>query len=453
MSKINYLLHQINIAYTQILNDKLVGIYLHGSLAFDCFQWQNSDLDFIVVVKDSLAQQEKVALINVLLELGPQAPPKGFEMSVVLSQYCSHFVYPTPYELHFSNMHAASAKADVNAYCRGMNGTDSDLAAHFTVIKDRGKVLTGASIAEVFGDVPKADYLSSIRADVSDALDTLQENPVYVILNLCRVLAFIKTGRVMSKPEGAAWGLENLPTDYEVLIQAALAVYIGEVQQLPDSELGKNFVVFMNEAIFGMTPLEFELGTFLDKRWSASDDSEVAAIDLEIWQKYGGDWCVMYTDLSGFSKSAFQRGILYTLSIIHAFRSLAVPIISVHRGQVMKTEGDSLIVLFEQVTDALQAALDIKSALSQFSETHGDLQIFNACGIGYGKILKLGDHELYGLEVNLASKLGEDIGTGNDILLTEAAKQQIEMLPEWQYEPFMTNEAIGLKAFKLQSPL
>ena len=453
MSKVNFLLHQLKNAYIQILESKLVGIYLHGSLAFDCFNWQSSDIDFIVVVKEGLSQKEKMALISVLIELSPQAPPKGFEMSVVLSQYCRHFVYPTPYELHFSNMHLASAKADLSEFCRHMNGADSDLAAHFTVLKDRGKVLTGAPIADVFGEVPKTDYLSSIRADVADALEAVNDNPIYVILNLCRVLAFIKGGEVLSKPEGAAWGLENLPADFNALIKAALSDYSGENQQAIDLEIGKQFVVYMNEAIFGMTHLEFELGTFLDKRWSASDDSEVAAIDQEIWEKYGGKWCVMYTDLSGFSKSAFQRGILYTLSIIHAFRSLAVPIISVYKGQVMKTEGDSLIILFEQVTDALNAALDIKAALANFSESHGDLQIFNACGIGYGDILKLGDHELYGLEVNLSSKLGEDIGTGNDILLTEAAKQQIEGLSPWQYEPFMTNETIGLKAFKLVTPL
>lgn len=452
MSKINFLLHQIKNEYVEILQTKLVGIYLHGSLAFDCFNWNTSDIDFIVVVKDRLTQKEKVAMISCLIAHSPGAPQKGFEMSVILSQYCSHFVYPTPYELHFSNMHLASAKADINAYCQRMNGTDSDLAAHFTVIKERGKVLEGAPIDEVFGEVPKADYLSSIRADVADALETVNDNPVYVILNLCRVLAFVKNGGVLSKPEGAAWGLENLPDDYHPLVQAALDQYNGESQQRIDSQLSNSFVIYMNEAIFGMTHLEFELGTFLDKRWSAADDSEVAAIDQEIWQKYGGEWCVMYTDLSGFSRSAYQRGILHTLSIIHAFRSLAVPIITVHGGLVMKTEGDSLIVLFDHVIDALHSALEIKTSLTRFSELHGDLEIFNACGIGYGSILKLGAHELYGLEVNLASKLGEDIGTGDDILLTEAAKNQIEGLPEWRYEPFVTNEIIGLKAFKLITP-
>lgn len=41
-------------------------------------------------------------------------------------------------------------------------------------------------------------------------------------------------------------------------------------------------------------------------------------------------------------------------------------------------------------------------------------------GIGYGEVLNL-EHDLFGLEVNLASKLGEDLAEPGDVLLTPAA--------------------------------
>ena len=35
--------------YEEILGKNLVGIYAHGSLAFGCFSWERSDIDFLVV--------------------------------------------------------------------------------------------------------------------------------------------------------------------------------------------------------------------------------------------------------------------------------------------------------------------------------------------------------------------------------------------------------------------
>ena len=42
-------------------------------------------------------------------------------------------------------------------------------------------------------------------------------------------------------------------------------------------------------------------------------------------------------------------------------------------------------------------------------------------GIGYGPSLLVGDEDIFGNELNLASKLGEDMAEPNEILLTEAA--------------------------------
>ncbi|WP_161567304.1 hypothetical protein [Acidilutibacter cellobiosedens] len=36
--------------YQTILGDNLVGIYVHGSIAFGCFHEEKSDIDFIAVI-------------------------------------------------------------------------------------------------------------------------------------------------------------------------------------------------------------------------------------------------------------------------------------------------------------------------------------------------------------------------------------------------------------------
>jgi streptomycin 3"-adenylyltransferase len=46
----NPILQQIKENYVEVIQDNLVGIYVHGSIAFNCFRWENSDIDYIVVV-------------------------------------------------------------------------------------------------------------------------------------------------------------------------------------------------------------------------------------------------------------------------------------------------------------------------------------------------------------------------------------------------------------------
>ena len=101
--------------YRRILGRNLAGIYLHGSAAFGCFRWQTSDIDLLVAVHAPPSSRQKEGLVRTLLAQGTAAPPAGFEMSVVLVRYCRQFVWPVPYELHFSNMHRASFEKDLSA--------------------------------------------------------------------------------------------------------------------------------------------------------------------------------------------------------------------------------------------------------------------------------------------------------------------------------------------------
>ncbi|MBQ7320870.1 MAG: DUF4111 domain-containing protein [Clostridia bacterium] len=247
---IDRLLREISEAYRQILGDRLVGIYVHGSIAFGCFDPRVSDIDFLVVVDRPISLQQKTALIEVLLSREPHAPPKGFEMSVVLRGVCDPFVYPTPYELHYSAAYAAAAREDLVRYCEGMHGIDRDLAAHVTVTRAVGLVLCGKPIGEVFGEVPREDYLDSIRFDVENAAEDISEHPVYVILNLCRVAAFLREGLVISKKDGGAWGSSHLPAVYRPVIRSALYAYTEGRPYEKNESIEQKFAAMMLAEIF-----------------------------------------------------------------------------------------------------------------------------------------------------------------------------------------------------------
>lgn len=228
--------------YGKILGDNLVGVYVHGSMAFGCFAWAKSDIDFLVVVQSEPAAAQKQAMLELLMELDAFAPEKGFEMSVVLAEDCAAPQHPIPFALHYSNAHRESVMNDPAAYIERMKGRDPDLAAHFTVIRAAGSAVWGRPIAEVFGPVPREAYLDSILADVASAAEDVAEEPVYVILNLCRVLAAVQEGAVLSKAQGGAWALDRLPQEHRSVVQAALHAYeTGS----PCSKDGAAFVRYM----------------------------------------------------------------------------------------------------------------------------------------------------------------------------------------------------------------
>lgn len=245
------ILDEIEKNYKKILSEKLVGMYVHGSIAFGCFKWNKSDIDFLVVTNKKPTLQEKIELIKTLQDLDDKAPKKGFEMSVVLEEYCNQFIYPTPFELHFSNAHKQNSKDNVREYCTYMNGTDKDLAAHFMVTKAVGLVWYGKAIESVFGDVERIYYLDSIKGDIANSKEEIVNNPVYIILNLCRVLAYIQVGKIFSKEQGGKWGIKYLPKRYSHVVLSALTCYCNDEELLLDLdiELVHEFVDYMLKKI------------------------------------------------------------------------------------------------------------------------------------------------------------------------------------------------------------
>lgn len=238
-------------AAREIFGDNLVGVYLHGSLVLGGYNPARSDVDILIVVRHALAQAEKERWIRAVQGVDALCPGGGVEMSVVLERHCRSFVHPMPYELHFSAAHRQRALDNLPGYCAQMRGTDADLAAHCTVLRAAGIALCGAPIAEVFGAVPRADYLDSIRHDLAGAETEMGENPVYVVLNLCRTLAFVREGIVCSKQAGGLWARERVPADFVPLIDAALASYTAPTPQpfCFSPEQRRSFVAYMKEQL------------------------------------------------------------------------------------------------------------------------------------------------------------------------------------------------------------
>jgi len=152
------------------------------------------------------------------------------------------------------------------------------------------------------------------------------------------------------------------------------------------------------------------------------DNADVEAIDRRIWDMFGGDWAIMFTDLAGFSRHVAKFGITHFMQVIYEQQRLLVPVVEAHDGIVVKTEADSFLILFKRAPTALAAAVAMQEVCKKVNTRRPEEeQIILCVGIGFGHVLKIGDEDVYGHEVNLASKLGEDIARGGEILLTPGA--------------------------------
>ncbi|HPG58893.1 MAG TPA: adenylate/guanylate cyclase domain-containing protein, partial [Candidatus Wallbacteria bacterium] len=128
-------------------------------------------------------------------------------------------------------------------------------------------------------------------------------------------------------------------------------------------------------------------------------------IDERIWDLFGEEWAVMFTDLSGFSRGVEKFGIIHFLQTIYESERLLLPLIENFDGILLKVEGDSLLVIFRNVNKAVRCALEMQGVLKKYNETQSDEEKILLCvGIGFGRVLKIGDSDVFGAEVNAASK-------------------------------------------------
>jgi adenylate cyclase len=149
------------------------------------------------------------------------------------------------------------------------------------------------------------------------------------------------------------------------------------------------------------------------------------AVDRRIWDLFGEEWCVMATDLSGFSRGVAEFGIVHFLQTIFEAERILVPIVESHDGILLKIEGDSFFVIFRDVRKALQASIEMQRATRRYNAGRPDTeQVLLGVGLGFGRMLRIGSADVFSVEVNSACILGETWAKGYDILVTQAVRDQ-----------------------------
>lgn len=163
---------------------------------------------------------------------------------------------------------------------------------------------------------------------------------------------------------------------------------------------------------------EDRLSRLITERMAPGADT--ARIDARIWDLFGEEWAIVFTDLAGFSRNVEAFGIIHFLQTIFESERILVPVIDQHDGILLKIEGDSMLIIFRNPLKALKAVAGMQAACNLYNEGRTKAeQVLLCAGVGFGHVLRIGDADVFGKEVNSASKLGEDTAKAGEVLVTQ----------------------------------
>lgn len=239
-------------ALADALGSNLAGLYLHGSLAMGCFNPACSDVDLLAVTRRGMTVETKRRVAELLLKTS--GAPSPIEISFLREASLRLWEYPTPYDFHYSQDWHKKPRHELSSgewqTCNNQPRTDADLAAHITVTLHRGICLYRKPIVEMFPSVPVEDYWASLLADFEWGHERLGQNPVYFILNACRIYAYVREGRICSRDEGGAWAASILPGEFRETVGRALEIYRGDKPGGPfEAATLARFAAYMREKI------------------------------------------------------------------------------------------------------------------------------------------------------------------------------------------------------------
>ena len=142
---------------------------------------------------------------------------------------------------------------------------------------------------------------------------------------------------------------------------------------------------------------------------------------------------ILAADVAGYSRlmGADEEGTLAALKKLR--RELADPKIKEHRGRIVKTTGDGLLVEFASVVDAVRCAVEVQKEMAERNVGVPEEQrIQFRIGINLGDIIKDG-RDIYGDGVNVAARL-EALAEPGGICVNRVVRDQVRDKLDFAFE-------------------
>src|ERR1700745_1332822 len=142
---------------------------------------------------------------------------------------------------------------------------------------------------------------------------------------------------------------------------------------------------------------------------------------------------ILAADVAGYSRlmGADEEGTLAALKALR--RELADPKIKEHRGRIVKTAGDGLLLEFASVVDAVRCAVEVQREMAERNvDVLPDCRIEFRMGINVGDIIRDG-RDIYGDGVNVAARL-ETLAEPGGICVSRMVRDQVRDKLDFSFE-------------------
>ena len=140
---------------------------------------------------------------------------------------------------------------------------------------------------------------------------------------------------------------------------------------------------------------------------------------------------VLAADVAGYSRlmGADEVGTLVALKAIR--REIVDPAIAEHKGRIVKTTGDGLLVEFASAVDAVTCAMSVQAKLAD-GALNATPKIAFRIGINIGDIIIEGD-DIFGDGVNVAARVENECEPGG-VCLSGSAFEQVRGKTEFAFD-------------------
>src|ERR1700733_10374487 len=142
---------------------------------------------------------------------------------------------------------------------------------------------------------------------------------------------------------------------------------------------------------------------------------------------------ILAADVAGYSRlmGADEEGTLARLKAIR--RELSDPKIKEHRGRIVKTTGDGLLVEFASVVDAMRCAVDVQREMAlRNAAVAAERRIEFRIGINLGDII-IDGKDIFGDGVNVAARL-EALAEPGGICVSRVVRDQVRDKLDFAFE-------------------
>ena len=129
-------------------------------------------------------------------------------------------------------------------------------------------------------------------------------------------------------------------------------------------------------------------------------------------------------DVAGYSRlmGADEEGTLARLKALR--KTLVDPTIAAHRGRIVKTTGDGMLVEFASAVDAARSAIEVQRGMAERNAgVPQQIRLEFRIGVHVGDII-IDENDIFGDGVNIASRL-EGVAEPGGVCISDDAQRQI----------------------------